>query len=296
MFHFKRTREGTSMRTAHSFSGSTGLALAVALGIALSGVNLSPAQVQPSAYSTDKSTMAKSRAEQEAEQRVALSPDKIIELLRQEPGLLLQVKKMLVRKAYEQGRILDPEDLTDEAVFQLLTEDHNICVLATREIEDRSYVRAKPTQEEIERQRESDGQYGITRTASPSVQRPVENNMQKVAANQEDKYWDQHDSDFEPYISPESAHPNPNAPTTTPRAPQSLPPNENPSRQLNMADLSRNQDLYDGMGIDSGTTPDSGLMTRIVPDQLPNLLNASSSSTSSIATLGGAAAIRDRGI
>ena len=63
---------------------------------------------------------------------------------------------MLVRKAYEQGRILDPEDLTDDALFQLLHEDHNICVLATREIEDRAYVRAKPTVEEIERQHERD--------------------------------------------------------------------------------------------------------------------------------------------
>src|SRR4029077_5413583 len=93
----------------------------------------------------EKSTLVKSRAEREAERSVALSPNKIIDLLRQEPGLVLQVKKMLVRKAYEQGRILDPEDLTDDALFELLREDHNICVLATREIEDRSYVRVKPT-------------------------------------------------------------------------------------------------------------------------------------------------------
>jgi len=37
---------------------------------------------------------AKSRAEQEAEQRVALSADKIIDLLRQEPGLLLEGKRV----------------------------------------------------------------------------------------------------------------------------------------------------------------------------------------------------------
>src|SRR4029077_5364103 len=107
----------------------------------------------------EKSTLVKSRAEREAERSVALSPNKIIELLRQEPGLLLQVKKMLVRKAYEQGRILDPEDFTDEALFQLLLEDHNICVLATHEIEDRAYVRAKPSVEEIERQQEQDAQH-----------------------------------------------------------------------------------------------------------------------------------------
>ena len=94
---------------------------------------------------------ADSRAEQEAEDMVALSADKIITILRQESGLLLQVKRVLVRKAYEQGRILDPADLTDDAVFQLLREDQNIRVLATHEIEDRQYIRAKPTREELAR-------------------------------------------------------------------------------------------------------------------------------------------------
>src|SRR5207245_4310849 len=91
---------------------------------------------------------AYSRAEQEAERLVSLSADKIILLLQQEPGLLLQVKKMLVRKAYEQGRLLDSQDLTDEALFRLLRRDENIRVLATREIVDRQYVRVKPTREE----------------------------------------------------------------------------------------------------------------------------------------------------
>jgi hypothetical protein len=45
-----------------------------------------------------------SRAEQEAEQQVSLSPEKIIEVLRNEPGLLLQLEESLVRRAFEQGR------------------------------------------------------------------------------------------------------------------------------------------------------------------------------------------------
>ena len=52
-----------------------------------------------------------SRAEQEAEQLVSLSAEKIIPLLQAEPGLLLQVKKLLVRRAYEQGRLLDTQIL-----------------------------------------------------------------------------------------------------------------------------------------------------------------------------------------
>ena len=72
--------------------------------------------------SVPREKVFQSRAEFEAEQRVSLSAEKIIDLLQQEPGLLLQVKKMLVRKAFEQGRILDPTDLTDEALFRLLRE------------------------------------------------------------------------------------------------------------------------------------------------------------------------------
>jgi len=62
---------------------------------------------------------SKSRAEKEAEQMVSLSADKIILILREEPGLLLEVKKALVRKAFEQGRVLSASDLTDDALFRL---------------------------------------------------------------------------------------------------------------------------------------------------------------------------------
>ncbi|PYV88877.1 MAG: hypothetical protein DMG90_13275, partial [Acidobacteria bacterium] len=95
---------------------------------------------------------ANSRAEQEAESLVALSAEKIIELLQQEPGLLLQVKKVMVRKAYEQGRLLDPADLTDEALFRILRQDETVRVLASREIVERGYIRVKPNRREMERQ------------------------------------------------------------------------------------------------------------------------------------------------
>src|ERR1700688_4261843 len=80
---------------------------------------------QPAAYSRRTAIdQANSRAEREAEQMVSLSADQIVSILRVEPGLLLQVKKALVRKAFEQGRILDPNDLTDDALFRLLAEDY----------------------------------------------------------------------------------------------------------------------------------------------------------------------------
>ena len=192
-----------------------------------------------------KTPLQKSRAAQEAEEVVSLSADKIIELLRDEPGLLLQVKKLLVIKAYEQGRILDPKDLTDEALFRLLRNDDRIRVLATREIEDRYYVRAKPSREEIEKQereKELEARRGLTRTSeSKAIEQTVQS---KPKENQEDAYWSRHeDTDwpnqrygpedntfpstpFDPYSQPQAPSANPQAP-----APENSVP-ENPARQL----------------------------------------------------------------
>ena len=95
-----------------------------------------------------------SRAEKEAERLVSLPPERIILLLQQEPGLFLEVKKMLVRKAYAQGRVIEPKDLTDEAVFRMLATDEEVRSLITQQIVDRGYVRAKPTREELTRELE----------------------------------------------------------------------------------------------------------------------------------------------
>src|SRR6266404_1188758 len=93
-----------------------------------------------------------SRAEREAERLVSLAPEKIILLLSQEPGLFLEIKKMLVRNAYGQGQVLDPKELTDEAVFRLVRDDEDTRALITQQIVDRGYIRAKPTREELARE------------------------------------------------------------------------------------------------------------------------------------------------
>ncbi|HEY4682320.1 MAG TPA: hypothetical protein VIH17_03615, partial [Candidatus Acidoferrales bacterium] len=62
--------------------------------------------------------------------QTSLSADRIIDILRKQPALLLEVKKLLVRKAYEQGRLLDETELTDEALFGLLNRDAGIRALA----------------------------------------------------------------------------------------------------------------------------------------------------------------------
>src|SRR6266567_7983375 len=115
----------------------------LAVGFLLACVSAVSAPAQTSVDRPRPSSEVTIGAEQEADLLVSLSPEKIIGILRDEPGLLLAVKRTLVHKAYEQGRILDPKELTDESLFRLIREDDAIRALATREIEDRYYVRAK---------------------------------------------------------------------------------------------------------------------------------------------------------
>jgi hypothetical protein len=143
-----------------------------------------------------QSREGQSRAELEAEQRVSLSADKIIEILRNEPGLMLQVKKMLVRKAFEQGRIVDPSELTDDALYRLVRDDENIRIIATREIEDRSYIRAKPTKEELARQDARGLPGGIPRTMDSSM---GASSSRGNGMSQEEAYWGAQQRDLQQY-------------------------------------------------------------------------------------------------
>jgi len=211
--------------------------------------------------SVPRETIAQSRAEIEAEQRVSLSADTITELLQAEPGLLLQIKKQLVRKAFEQGRLLDPTELTDDAVFRLLREDENVRILATREIEDRSYIRPKPSKQEL-----ADEVYGqrIPLQTEGIDQPAAAAAVQNANQSQEERYWTRRD------ILQQKA---PASQITTPNAapPATFQPS-NPARDLNMARLGSSVDPFDNpyesMGNDYG-------LSRIRPEELPALLQAS---------------------
>ncbi|MGH9512045.1 MAG: SLBB domain-containing protein [Terriglobales bacterium] len=150
----------------------------------LTGVLPSPSIAQqPFPQNRERAiAVSQSRAEEEAEQMVSLSAEDIIPILQKEPGLLLEVKKMLVRKAYEQGRILDPGDLTDEAIYSAVQRDENIRVLITQEIEDRQYIRVKPTKEELAREELAQGQMS---KAPPAT------------AETEGQFWKRHDAEVQ---------------------------------------------------------------------------------------------------
>jgi protein involved in polysaccharide export with SLBB domain len=271
-----------------TFSGSfcyRALIMLVGLGLGFSATAWS--QQSPAYNRSTAIDQADSRAEQEAERMVSLSADTILSILRQEPGLLLQVKKTLVRKAFEQGRILDPKDLTDEALFRIIRQDDNIRILVTREIEDRSYVRAKPTREEL--------------AQNLPCRQPLLAGSEALAKqtdqSQEDVYWLRHYSDLDCYLTQylppgaaQSLNWRPQAPSqqqspaarypeqqySQPESPQpTYPPTQTPPgpstdyrRQLELTETQPSQGYF-------GMESEQNEMTSAQPDELPGLLNAS---------------------
>jgi hypothetical protein len=108
------------------------LVLALAVGIPSLGQEGTPSDnsyrhgtAGESPYKSRSIEERDASAEREAQRLVSLPAEKIIVLLAREPGLYLQVKKLLVREAYQEGRVLDPKDLTDEALFRLIREDES---------------------------------------------------------------------------------------------------------------------------------------------------------------------------
>ena len=229
--------------------------------------------------------------ERDTEPKISLSAGAIIEILRREPGLLLEVKRSLVRKAYEQGRLLDPADLTDDALFQLLREDDNARVLATQEIENREYVRPKPTRREMEKDR-------IGRVLAPESAKAAGSAAAPVLPSEEEKYWAQHEqrgaqekTAASPYsAAPDSRSPDSRPPDSQPRdgfskdgfeAEPAMPPGPLPAqpalplppdydRRQNLAGLQpQNRDSY------TGATPETGSLLRVSPEGMPGLLSAS---------------------
>jgi len=225
------------------------------------------AQVPSNARRSDDNTArsraldtAQSRAERAADELVSLSAEEIIRLLRREQGLLLQAKKSLVRKAYEQGRLLDPEDLTDEALYELLRDDETVRVLVTREIEERYYVRAKPTREELER-----GQ----------VIEPRSTDKQASEGNQEGIFWARHERRAEHYPDSQSPDVYPAIPSTQPPAYNPLPRPTSPGLPDFQRQIERAEMDLPGSQFSDQPSRESSEFPKIQPNELPELLRTS---------------------
>lgn len=300
-------------RSTYTLRRRTNLAASLGLvGLVLAGSTLGWSQQQRLSYTPSTAIdEANSRAEQEAEQLVSLSADKIISILREEAGLMLQVKKALVRKAFEQGRILDPNDLTDDALFRLLRADANIRVIATRQIVDRSYIKAKPTREELARNLPCQPPVPL---ASATGAKPSDQSSQetKRTPSQEEAYWLKHESDLDcyltqylPYGTAQSLYMQPQT-TQAPNQqslPSQYPQQQDPQLQSPQQSYPPAQAPQQGPSPDYrrqpeftqsqpwqgyfGTESDQSEMASIQPDELPGLLNASQTSSPSVLSRNG---------
>ena len=90
---------------------------------------------------------------------------------------MLQFKKTLVRKAYEQGKYLDPQDVTDDAVFRLVRDDATIRDLVLSYVEGYFNLRRERSQD-IKRLQEIGKNY---QPKSPYPNTPLANRL-KLAA------------------------------------------------------------------------------------------------------------------
>ena len=269
------TRFSSSGRTAIS----TGLALLLTFFLSTFVAGQEPAQL-PRSRAIDT---PESRAEKAADELVSLSPDRLIWFLRNEIGLLLEVKKTLVRKAYEQGRLLDPADLTDEALFRLVRENETVRVLVTREIEERHYVLAKPTEHELER--EESGKTWRSVPVGGSDQEEVywktQQDLASIAsqrraslARQAQAVLPLTNSDFSNPVGTPSQDLSPQQ--LNPMEPEAEPPTPQPSdprRETEMTDATPQWDASEMLSPDA-SQPEQP----ISPEQLPRLLQASSGS------------------
>ncbi len=260
-----------------------GRAVSLALLLTLCTVGIS-AQDSPVYDRTRALDESHSQAERQAEQMVSLSAEKLITLLQKETGLLLEVKKLLVRKAFEQGRILEPNELTDEALFRLLREDQNIRVLATQEVSKRLYIRALPTEEE--RRREL-ALHGPTIPAAQEGSPAPETSDKTHTPSQEERYWSDQERRVPLGVQPaQSPYNPPYGPQYNPQTPEGSPgtqsqPEFDSRRALEQAQMQDSDDLdatpgsfgSGSMGLGSGS---AGAMERISPEDLPGLIRARS--------------------
>lgn len=72
--------------------------------------------------------------------RVAATPDQILEVLAKDPGLMVELKQLLARDAGASGQILEESDLHEEAIADRLRQDLRTRVLATRLLRRYGYL------------------------------------------------------------------------------------------------------------------------------------------------------------
>jgi len=72
--------------------------------------------------------------------RVAASAQQILDVLRKDPGLLVELKRWVAKEATDRGQIVEDRDLTDAAVFDRISQDTEFRSVATRLLQRYGYL------------------------------------------------------------------------------------------------------------------------------------------------------------
>ena len=72
--------------------------------------------------------------------RVGASPNQIQAVLRQQPGLLVELKRWVAQEAASNGQVVKDSDLTDQKIFARLVSDTQFRSVATRLLERYGYL------------------------------------------------------------------------------------------------------------------------------------------------------------
>ena len=71
---------------------------------------------------------------------VSASPAQIREVLTKDPGLMVELKRLMAKQAIEKGQIVAEQDLEDDAILDRLTTDIRFRALATRLLQRYGYL------------------------------------------------------------------------------------------------------------------------------------------------------------
>jgi len=150
--HAKGTVERPPAARAYTRRGLSVVLLAFLLG--LSGASATPAQ-DPQRPDRQERPENQGRSEprerqQEPEQvtdwatdnldMVSASPSQIREVLVKDPGLMVELKRLMAKQAIEKGQIVAEQDLEDSAILDRLTTDTRFRALATRLLQRYGYL------------------------------------------------------------------------------------------------------------------------------------------------------------
>src|ERR1700736_5999827 len=128
-------------------SGSQFSIRTIILVVVVSILSCGHAQAQSAQNARGAKNSAESRRLSEASElanenyeHLAAAPRQVQEVLLKDPGLLVELKRLAIKEATDNGQIVEDSSLTDQAIFERLEQDIKFRSLATRLVQRYGYL------------------------------------------------------------------------------------------------------------------------------------------------------------